>query len=387
MSAKQKCLAKVKLKDMIAGLEDAYELVDREEYEAAIELLAIKHRIGLDTKTPKGRNLLFLVLEDQYNNREKGKNFFKFFETLVKAGADPYCLDKYQFNLLHIAGIRRSPEQCQLLLNYGVDPNALSCDGYLPLDYSLRGYLNENMPECLSVLLHGGTDPSLPRRNAFLPDDGDQTFNLEKWIISRSEQMKPERPEEERLRKAYYRTVEQLRAEKGETLAFPDIYEAEDGFLFTNGRKKLVRILRNSSLDRVVIPDGVEVIADGAFSCCFTIKSIVLPQSLVSIEPFAFYYCTSLESVVIPKRVTNLFFRSFAGCLDLQSVVLPDNLATISDHAFDCCPSLRRIVIPGNVAKIFSSAFAHCPSLTLQVQKGSYAEAFAKDHDIPYQLY
>ena len=32
MSAKQKCLAKVKLKDMIAGLEDAYELVDREEY-------------------------------------------------------------------------------------------------------------------------------------------------------------------------------------------------------------------------------------------------------------------------------------------------------------------------------------------------------------------
>ena len=380
MAKKQKYLGKVKRKDMLAGLEEAYELADRKDYDGAVELLADKYRIGPDTKDPQGCNILFYVFEYYDYNPEKGKKLFNLFDALVKAGADPNCLDKYQTNILYHAANSRKPELCQLALDYGVDPNVISLFGDTPLDRSLKEYLNENFPECNSALLRGGAAPLLPRQAV-------ERQSFEEALVAHSEYVMPENPEEERLRKAYRQTMEQLRIERGEKQEFPDRYQAKDGILYENGGKKLVRIMRNYPSDEVVIPEDVEEIAEGAFSCCFSIKSIVMPQSLVSIESFAFYYCASLDSVVVPERVTTLSRNSFAGCLDLQSVVLPDNLATISDYAFDCCPSLQRIVIPGSVAKIFSSAFVRCPSLTLQVQKGSYAEAFAKDHDIPYQLY
>ena len=344
-------------------------------------LLADKYRIGPNTKNPKGRNPLFLVLEYYYHNQEKGKKIFKFIETLIKAGADPNCQDKYQLTLLHFAVLYGSPELCQLLLNNGANPNILSEEDSTPLDYSIEYYENENFPECLSILLLGGADP-------FLPHD-DELYNFENFLVERSEEEMPEHPEEERLRKAYYRAMEQLRIEieKGEK-GRPSSYQAKNGILYAEGGKKLIRILRDNLSDKIIIPEGVEEIAEGAFSCCFSIKSISMPKSLVSIGSFAFYYCTSLEEVDVPVNVTSLGISAFGGCQNLKKVILPDSLKTIPSSLFEYCSSLESLVIPEGITDIYdTSAFSYCPSLTLQVKKGSYAEAFAKDHDIPYQLY
>ena len=58
----QECLKKVRLKDMIEGEHEALTLVERNNYDGAIKLLADKYRIGPNTKNPKGRNILFIVL-------------------------------------------------------------------------------------------------------------------------------------------------------------------------------------------------------------------------------------------------------------------------------------------------------------------------------------
>ena len=381
MQGKQKFLDKVKLKDMIAGLHEAYELVDREDYDGAIALLADKYRIGPNTKNPKGRNPLFLVLEYYDWNQKKGKKIFKFIESLIRSGADPNCQDKYQLTLLHFATLRRSPELCQLLLNNGANPNVLSEGDLTPLDYSIEYYVNDNFPECLSVLLLGGADPCLPHSR--------QTYNFEKQLVEHSERENPEHPEEDRLRKAYRRSMDQLKMESGEEGELSNKYSVKDGILYANDGKKLVRIMRDYPSEEIVIPEGVEEIIEGAFSCCFSIKSISMPMSLVSIEPFAFYYCTSLEEIIVPQNVTSIGRSAFQGCHVLKLVVLPDGLKTIPARLFSYCSSLESVVIPEGITNTYDEAytFLDCPLLKLQVKKGSYAEAFAKENNIPYQLY
>ncbi len=380
MKEQQKYLGKVKLKDMIAGLHEAYEFVDQENYEAAINLLAHKYRIGPNTKNPKGRNPLFLVLEYYDWNQKKGKKIFKFIESLIRAGADPNCQDKYQLTLLHFATLRRSPELCQLLLNNGANPNVLSEDDLTPLDYSVRYYVNHLFPECLSVLLRGGANPCLPHSN--------QTYNFEKQLVERSERERPEHPEEERLRKAYRRSMDQLKMESGEGGELSNKYSVKDGILYANDGKKLVRIMRDYPSEEIVIPEGVEEIIEGAFSCEFSIRSVSIPESVVSIGPFAFYYCMSLEEVVVPRNVTTIGPSAFCGCHELKSAVLPNRLKKIESSVFNYCPSLETLIIPESVNDIFNtSSFSICPLLKLQVKKGSYAEAYAKENNIPYQLY
>ncbi|MBP5622587.1 MAG: leucine-rich repeat protein [Thermoguttaceae bacterium] len=383
MKEKQKCLGKVKLGDMIAGLQEAYELVDREDYEGAINLLADKYRIGPNTKNPKGRNPLFLVLEYYDGAMVKGRKIFRFIEALLEAGADVNCRDKYQLNLLHFAALRRCPEICQFLLDKGADPDVLAQDDHSPLDYSVKYYINECFPECLSVLLRGGADPCLPH-------DRSSSY-VGSWEKFFPEGFNPEEDEVERLKRAYCRAREQLRIEKGEKQAFPEVYEAKDGMLYADGGKKLIRLLRNYPSNEVVIPESVEVIAEGAFSCCFSITSVVIPESVTSIEPFAFHFCTSLKSITIPKGIITLNNGSFAGCWDLETVALPENLKKIENGVFICCPSLKNVILPKSVTLMNEAAFFLCPSLTLTAPKDSYAEEYvkrvAKNYGIPYQLY
>ena len=66
-----------------------------------------------------------------------------------------------------------------------------------------------------------------------------------------------------------------------------------------------------SSLQEIIIPEGVNEIHEGAFKGCSSLKEIVIPQSVIDIGDNAFKGCTGLESVVISINFKNDIQRIF----------------------------------------------------------------------------
>ena len=102
-----------------------------------------------------------------------------------------------------------------------------------------------------------------------------------------------------------------------------------------------------------VIPDGVKVIANGAFITCFGGREI---------EPF---------EITVPKSVEVIDHQAFAGCLPLKAVHFSEGLKTIGGSAFIGTP-IKRVVIPASVTEIDPGAFAACDSLkVIKVKRGN----------------
>ncbi len=72
----------------------------------------------------------------------------------------------------------------------------------------------------------------------------------------------------------------------------------------------------------------------------FAERALTLPSHLSLIGPEAFTGNTSLEKVIIPDGATSIGPRAFAGCRSLWCVVIPDSVSSIADDAFDGCPLL-----------------------------------------------
>ena len=139
-------------------------------------------------------------------------------------------------------------------------------------------------------------------------------------------------------------------------------------------------------LESVTIPAGVMSIGEYAFSRCNSLISVDIPDSVTRIGKCAFYDCISLKSVNIPKGVTSIGEGVFNTCKSLKRVTIPDNVTSIGKFAFYECTSLADVTIPNSVTNINKTAFEGCSSLSINCQKGSAAEQFAKKNNITYTV-
>ncbi|MBQ9107373.1 MAG: leucine-rich repeat domain-containing protein [Clostridia bacterium] len=93
------------------------------------------------------------------------------------------------------------------------------------------------------------------------------------------------------------------------------------------------------ALQTVVIPSSVTIIDNSAFSGCTGLKSVVFGENskLEFIGGYVFYCCSSLESIVIPDGVTTIGAKAFYMCESLVSAVIPDTVENIYEYAFGGC--------------------------------------------------
>ena len=75
----------------------------------------------------------------------------------------------------------------------------------------------------------------------------------------------------------------------------------------------------------IVIPEGVEHIAEQTFVSCKAI-SIRIPNSVTSIGDYAFSGCSRLTSVNIPNSVTSIGNWGFSDCTALTTVNIPNSV-------------------------------------------------------------
>ena len=118
-----------------------------------------------------------------------------------------------------------------------------------------------------------------------------------------------------------------------------------------------------SSIENVIIEEGITNIGGYAFSGCSSLIKINIPDSVISIGGSAFEDCSSLENINIPNSVTSIDWYAFSGCSSLVSITIPDSITSIEESTFENCSSLTSISIPNSVTNILDYAFEGCSSL------------------------
>ena len=144
--------------------------------------------------------------------------------------------------------------------------------------------------------------------------------------------------------------------------------------------------LNGDLVTKLVIPDNVTTISEGAFSNCTSLTSVTIPDSLISIGYDAFSGCLNIKSINITDIASwcNISFGNssanplyYAKKLYLDGnlvteLVIPDNVKSIGSYAFYNVINLTSVTIPNNVKSIKGSAFLDCDRLII------YCEATSK---------
>ena len=104
----------------------------------------------------------------------------------------------------------------------------------------------------------------------------------------------------------------------------------------------------------IIIPEGVEEIADSALAHCYHLKNVSLPRSLKVIGRCAFMKCWSIESIDIPEDLKEIGDFAFHGC-ELKIVVLPEGVVSLGNEVF-LNSGLQNITIPSTIRKIGENA-------------------------------
>jgi len=118
-----------------------------------------------------------------------------------------------------------------------------------------------------------------------------------------------------------------------------------------------------AEVEKIVIGDGVESIADGAFEKFTSLKSVVIPESVKELGRGSFRNCISLEEIDLPSKITVIQNGAFRNCNELRNVTFPDDLKVIESEAFKGCCSLESIAIPYGTVIIGKQAFRNCLKL------------------------
>lgn len=153
-----------------------------------------------------------------------------------------------------------------------------------------------------------------------------------------------------------------------------------------------------NTITKVIIPEGVETIAQYAFANLTALEEVVIPSTLEAIEYGAFFGCTKLKTITYKDPTTGkttsnslgnvklinqgafancnltgaytldnaraIGNNAFSGNRRLSSVVLPETLQSIGAYAFAGNTALKTVTVKAELVKYGAYVFEGCTSLT-----------------------
>ncbi len=123
----------------------------------------------------------------------------------------------------------------------------------------------------------------------------------------------------------------------------------------------LIKYIEEPNVTEIIIPEGITHIGQYAFSqgC---LRKVVLPESIIKIEDGAFFQCGSLEAINFPSNLEHIGICAFYAC-GLKRVILPEGVKKINIGTFNLCNYLEEVHLPDSVTQIDNFAFAECINL------------------------
>ncbi|MBQ6884802.1 MAG: leucine-rich repeat protein [Clostridia bacterium] len=156
---------------------------------------------------------------------------------------------------------------------------------------------------------------------------------------------------------------------------FEYILKTEEELAFDDAETSKAWFIGDNTITKVVIPEGVESIANYAFANLTALEEVVLPSTLESIDYGAFYGCTALQKITFSgdNNLKIINQNAFENC-DLRDIDLP-SACVISDYAFAGNQKLKSIKLGENLYSVGQYAFAGCKKLkdvTIDAKKVKY---------------
>ena len=160
------------------------------------------------------------------------------------------------------------------------------------------------------------------------------------------------------------------RVEEDETLPQKSLEDFPEAFLVEYNEDGLVVLTwYRGEGGEVIIPDGIQVIGNGAFDGVLyyenisrffpkykAITSVYIPDTVTVISDYAFQYLVSakdgLHTVRMSSNIEYIGKAAFASNHYLEKVTfdaLPEHTVRIADEAFCYCESLTEITLPDSV--------------------------------------
>ena len=119
-----------------------------------------------------------------------------------------------------------------------------------------------------------------------------------------------------------------------------------------------------SCLTSIKLPESIQEIGVGAFTACYSLKSVDIPSVKV-IRSKAFEYCTNLKSIHLPQSLQTIENFAFGDCESLQTIEIPQSVTTIHKGSFQFCTNLKSVTFPSSLEEIGDCAFWGCVKLTI----------------------
>ncbi len=125
-------------------------------------------------------------------------------------------------------------------------------------------------------------------------------------------------------------------------LVIPDSYTVIGDYAF----------IGNETLKTVTIPNTVTEVGAGVFSNCKVLETVTFtePAAFESITASFFSGCSSIEEIVIPNGVKNIYNYAFLNCNSLVKLVVPASVDNIASKAFNKCPNVTLYVYDDSYA-------------------------------------
>ncbi len=114
---------------------------------------------------------------------------------------------------------------------------------------------------------------------------------------------------------------------------------------------------------KVTVPSGVKRIGMDAFSECIHLESVKISEGITEIDTGAFRGCRNLREISLPKGLKKIGNFVFCDCKNLQSVKLPDSVAEMGFGVFQRCEKLKQIFVPKEVSEVRNNTFTGCTNL------------------------
>ena len=117
-------------------------------------------------------------------------------------------------------------------------------------------------------------------------------------------------------------------------------------------------VFERKSLTSVKLPEGLNTIADLAFSYSSLVGTLTLPTTITSIGKGAFDNTRFNGQLILPKGLTTIEDNAFNGNLFSGTLDLPAGITSIGDNAFASCKFNGQLKLPAGLTSIGNRAFS-----------------------------
>ena len=159
-----------------------------------------------------------------------------------------------------------------------------------------------------------------------------------------------------------------------------------DAEVFSIRAKRISNAETRKKITKIIIPETVVKIGNGAFWGCESLTEISIPDSVTHMGTHMFTRCTSLKAVKLSvNHVGEIADHFFSDCKKLKTLIVPAGITELGLCAFSFCSGLKEIHIFKGTKRFEFSWLDRLKGLTIYAPKGSAAEKYAKEKKINFE--